>query len=67
MKNKKNPLLETIRISRDEWNDYENMKNFIFENDLGVKFMIFEDVVNQMKQATLLENDKNATEMKKLN
>tara|TARA_R110000803_G_scaffold45840_3_gene96350 strand:- start:68 stop:271 length:204 start_codon:yes stop_codon:yes gene_type:complete len=67
MKNKKNPLLETIRISRDEWNDYENMKNFIFENDLGVKFMIFEDVVNQMKQDTLLENDKNATEMKKLN
>ena len=67
MKNKKNPLLETIRISRDEWNDYENMKNFIFENDLGVKFMIFEDVVNQMKEDTLLENDKNATEMKKLN
>ena len=67
MKNKKNPLLETIRITRDEWNDYENMKNFIFENDLGVKFMIFEDVVNQMKQDTLLENDKNATEMKKLN
>ena len=64
---KNNPLLETIRITRDEWNDYENMKNFIFENDLGVKFMIFEDVVNQMKQDTLLENDKNATEMKKLN
>ena len=59
MANKENKILQTIRITREEYNDYQNMKNFIFENDLGVKFMIFEDIVNQMKEETLRQNDEN--------
>jgi hypothetical protein len=53
-KNRENKVLQTVRITREEYNDYQNMKNFIFENDLGV-----EDIVNQMKEETLRQNDEN--------
>ena len=54
-----NKVLQTIRITREEYNDYQNMKNFIFDNELGVKFMLYEDVVNQIKEETLRQNDEN--------
>jgi len=59
MANKENKILQTIRITREEWNDYQMMRDFIFDNELGVKFMLYEDVVNQMKEETLRQNDEN--------
>jgi hypothetical protein len=61
-----NKVLHTIRITREEYNDYQNMKNFIFENELGLKFMMYEDLINQMKEATLRQNDKNHTQQTNL-
>jgi hypothetical protein len=42
------------------------MKNFIFENELGVKFMLYEDLINQMKEETLRQNDDNHTQQTNL-
>jgi len=61
-----NKVLHTIRITREEYNDYQNMKNFIFENELGLKFMMYEDLINQMKEATLRQNDENHTQQTNL-
>ena len=61
-----NKVLHTVRITREEYNDYQNMKNFIFENELGVKFMLYEDLINQMKEETLRQNDDNHTQQTNL-
>ena len=66
MANKENKILQTIRITREEWNDYQMMRDFIFDNELGVKFMLYEDVVNQMKEEVLRQNDANHTQQNNL-
>ena len=33
------------------------MKGFIFDNNYGMEFMMYEDVINQMKQQQLQQND----------
>ena len=66
MANKENKILQTIRITREEWNDYQMMRDFIFDNELGVKFMLYEDVVNQMKEEVLRQNDVNHTQQNNL-
>lgn len=57
MKNKPNIKLETIRITRDEYNDYLMMKGFIFDNDYGMEFLMYEGLINQMKEEALKQND----------
>ena len=66
MANKENKILQTIRITREEWNDYQMMRDFIFDNELGVKFMLYEDVINQMKEEVLRQNDANHTQQNNL-
>ena len=60
-KNRENKVLQTIRITREEYNDYENMKSFIYENQLLMKFEMYVDLINHMKNQQLLDNDENAT------
>ena len=60
-KNRENKVLQTIRITREEYNDYENMKSFIYENQLLMKFEMYVDLINHMKNQQLLDNDVNAT------
>ncbi len=57
MKNKPNIKLETIRITRDEYNDYMNMKGFIFDNNYGMEFLMYEGLIQQMKDEALKQND----------
>jgi len=54
---KNNPKLETIRITRDEYNDYLMMKGFIFDNNYGMEFLMYEGLINQMKEEALKQND----------
>ena len=60
-KNRENKVLQTVRITREEYNDYENMKSFIYENQLLMKFEMYVDLINHMKNQQLLDNDENAT------
>ena len=60
-KNRENKVLQTIRITREEYNDYQNMKGFIYENQLLMKFEMYVDLINHMKNQQLLDNDENAT------
>ena len=62
-KNRENKVLQTIRITREEYNDYENMKSFIYENQLLMKFEMYVDLINHMKNQQLLDNDENATKI----
>ena len=62
-KNRQNKVLQTIRITREEYNDYENMKSFIYENQLLMKFEMYVDLINHMKNQQLLDNDENATKI----
>ena len=54
---KNNIKLETIRITRDEYNDYLMMKGFIFDNNYGMEFLMYEGLINQMKEEALKQND----------
>ena len=60
-KNRNNKVLQTVRITREEYNDYQNMKGFIYENQLLMKFEMYVDLINHMKNQQLLDNDENAT------
>ena len=60
-KNRENKVLQTVRITREEYNDYQNMKSFIYENQLLMKFEMYVDLINHMKNQQLLDNDENAT------
>jgi hypothetical protein len=60
-KNRENKVLQTVRITREEYNDYQNMKGFIYENQLLMKFEMYVDLINHMKNQQLLDNDENAT------
>ena len=60
-KNRENKVLQTIRITREEYNDYQNMKGFIYDNQLLMKFEMYVDLINHMKNQQLLDNDENAT------
>ena len=60
-KNRENKVLQTVRITREEYNDYQNMKSFIYENQLLMKFEMYVDLINHMKNQQLLDNDVNAT------
>ena len=60
-KNRENKVLQTIRITREEYNDYQNMKSFIYDNQLLMKFEMYVDLINHMKNQQLLDNDVNAT------
>ena len=62
-KNRQNKVLQTIRITREEYNDYENMKSFIYDNQLLMKFEMYVDLINHMKNQQLLDNDENATKI----
>ena len=63
-----NIKLETIRITREEYNDYLMMKGFIFDNNYGMEFLMYEGVINQMKEAQLQQNDgENSNEQNLLN
>lgn len=64
--NKQNPLLQTIRITREQYNDFKMMEAFIYENNHTLEYMLYQDLIMKMKEQQLLENDENATEMKKL-
>ena len=63
---KHNPLLETIRITREQYNDFKMMEGFIYDNNHTLDYMLYQDIVMKLKEQQLLENDENATEMKKL-
>jgi hypothetical protein len=63
---KNNPLLETIRIEREQYNDFKMMEAFIYENNHTLEYMLYQDLIMKLKEQQLLENDENATEMKKL-
>jgi hypothetical protein len=63
---KNNPLLETIRITREQYNDFKMMEGFIYDNNHTLDYMLYQDIVMKLKEQQLLENDENATEMKKL-
>jgi len=54
MENKK---LETIRITRDEYNDFVNMRNFIYDNNHVMAFEMYVGLILQMKEAQLQQND----------
>ena len=60
-KNRENKVLQTVRITHEEYNDYQNMKGFIYENQLLMKFEMYVDLINHMKNQQLLDNDVNAT------
>ena len=60
-KNRENKVLQTVRITREEYNDYQNMKGFIYDNQLLMKFEMYVDLINHMKNQQLLDNDENAT------
>ena len=60
-KNRENKVLQTVRITHEEYNDYQNMKGFIYENQLLMKFEMYVDLINHMKNQQLLDNDENAT------
>tara|TARA_R110000744_G_scaffold206248_1_gene324827 strand:+ start:544 stop:747 length:204 start_codon:yes stop_codon:yes gene_type:complete len=58
---KNNPLLETVRITREQLNDYQMMENFIYDNAHTTEFMLYEQLINEIKQQQLRDNDVNAT------
>jgi len=53
----KNPKLETIRITREEYNDFCNMRNFIYDNNHVMSFEMYVEMVNFEKERILLLND----------
>ena len=52
-----NIKLETIRITREEYNDFVNMRNFIYDNGYVMEFELFCGLMEQMKEASLKQND----------
>ena len=58
-KNRTNKVLETIRITREEYNDYKSMEAFLAENQLLMKYEMYLEVVRRMNEDDLLINDMN--------
>lgn len=56
---KNNPKLETIRITREEYNDFVNMRNFIYDNGYVLEFEVFCGLMEQIKEQQLHQNDVN--------
>ena len=54
---KNNIKLETIRITREEYNDFVNMRNFIYDNGYVMEFELFCGLMAQIKEAQLKQND----------
>lgn len=57
MGNKPNIKLETIRITREEYNDFVNMRNFIYDNGHVMAFELFCGLMEQIKEQQLKQND----------
>ena len=49
--------MDEVKTFRDEYNDYLNMKGFIFDNNYGMEFLMYEGLIQQMKEASLNQND----------
>jgi len=53
----KNIKLDTIRITREEYNDFVNMRNFIYDNGYVMEFELFCGLMEQIKEQQLKYND----------